>query len=205
MRWRAPSPPLLVARRLTACSTICAPSLTSLLAGLRVVPCRHGLVQGPPTSAPSTTRRCGPPATSSGYVPRLRRSATRSAAPSTSALHGCGCRVRVSASQHKAWPVGVAPYTSMSRCRRSPGATPGAVVCASHGCGTTCPSGPTASRATWIHARHHLGPPGEQAGAWASQCVVTESVHLSCTAWRRANVPKRWARACAIAGARPAA
>ena len=65
--------------------------------------------QRPPTSAPSTKRRCGPSAASSGYVARLRRSATRRAAPSapsTSALHGCGCPARVSgdtrvASQHK--------------------------------------------------------------------------------------------------------
>ena len=61
----------------------------------------------PPTSAPSTMRRCGPVAARSGYVARLRCSATRSAAPSTSAPHGCGWPVRVNgestvASQHSA-------------------------------------------------------------------------------------------------------
>ena len=44
---------------------------------------------------------------------RLRRSATFSAAPSTTAAHGCGCPVRVRgdtsvASQHKAPPCAVA-------------------------------------------------------------------------------------------------
>ena len=81
--------PLLVARRLTACPTICAPSLTSLLRARSRTSPKEPPFQRPPTSAPSTTRRCGPPATRSGYVARLRRS--RSAAPSTSALHGCGC------------------------------------------------------------------------------------------------------------------
>ena len=123
MRSRAPSPPLLVARRLTACSTICAPSLTSLLAGLRVVPCGNWLVQGrarAPKSRHSSGRRrrqparrgaAGPRRRAQATWPALRHSATRSAAPSKSVLHGCGCPVRVSsdtrvASQHKAWPVG---------------------------------------------------------------------------------------------------
>ena len=47
-------------------------------------------------------------------VAALRRSAARRAAPSTSAVHGCGCPVRVSgetsvASQHSVDPLGVAP------------------------------------------------------------------------------------------------
>ena len=59
----------------------------------------------PPSSAPSRRRRCGPAAASLGNVARLRRSATRSAAPSTSGLHGCGWPVHVNgetsvASQH---------------------------------------------------------------------------------------------------------
>ena len=136
IRSRAPSPPPLVAWRLTACPTICAPSLTLLLAGLRVVPCRLGLAQGharAPRSRHSNGRRLRHPARRGAASPRrraqgtarFRGSATRSAALSTSALHGCGCLVRVSgdtrvASQHKAWPVGVAPYTSMSRHRQSP-------------------------------------------------------------------------------------
>ena len=41
----APSPPLLVARQLTACPTIGSPIPTSLLTGPQVVPDMHGLVQ----------------------------------------------------------------------------------------------------------------------------------------------------------------
>ena len=54
----------------------------------------------------------------------LRRSATRSTAPSTAAPHGCGCPDRVSgetsvASQHCAPPLRSAPYTTKSGLRRS--------------------------------------------------------------------------------------
>ena len=45
-----------------------------------------------------------------------------------------------------------------SNRRRSSAATPGAVVFASHCCGTTRPSGPIASRTTWIHARSRTKP-----------------------------------------------
>ena len=87
-------------------------------------------------------RFCGPPLASSGYVLCLRRSATFSAAPSTSTVHGCGCPVLVRgdtsvASQHSAPPLAVALV---------------AVVRASHCC-TTWPSAPTASRATRTQAR----------------------------------------------------
>ena len=46
-----------------------------------------------------------------------------------------------------------APYATKSRRRRSSGSTPGAGVRTSHCCGTTWPSGPSASRTTRIHAR----------------------------------------------------
>ena len=49
--------------------------------------------QRPQISEPSTSSFCGPPLASSGYVLCLRRSATFSAAPSTSTVHGCGCPV----------------------------------------------------------------------------------------------------------------
>ena len=111
----------------------------------------------PPTSEPRTTSFCGPARASSGYAACLRRSATRSAAPSMVTVHGCGCPVRVSgdtsvASQHKAPPCGVAPYTTRSSLRRSSAPTFGAVVCASHCWGTTWPSAPSASRATRTQA-----------------------------------------------------
>ena len=72
----------------------------------------------------------------------LRRSATRSTAPSTAAAHGCGCPDRVSgetsvASQHCAPPLRSAPYTTRSSLRRSCASTCGAVALASHCCGTT--------------------------------------------------------------------
>ena len=57
------------------------------------------------------------------------------------------------ASQRNARPCGKAPYTTRSRRRRSEASTPGAEVYVSHCWGTTCPSGPTASRHTAIHAR----------------------------------------------------
>ena len=71
---------------------------------------------------------------------------------------GCGRPSRVSGetrvtSQHSASPSCVAPYATKSRRQRSSGSTPGAGVRTSHCCGTTWPSGPTASRTTFIHAR----------------------------------------------------
>ena len=203
MRWRAPSPPLLVARRLTACSTICAPSLTSLLAGLRVVPCRHGLVQGPPTSAPSTTRRCGPPATSSGYVPRLRRSATRSAAPSPSALHCCGCRVRGDTRVGSPWAW---LHTQACLDAAGPQVPPQGPWCVQ-----AMAAGPPAllaqplrgrrgsMRATTLARRASRPVRGPARGGHRIGPLVRHSLATG------RSVPKRWARACAIAGARPAA
>ena len=52
----------------------------------------------------------------------------------------------------------MAPCTTKSKRRRPAGATPGAVVRASHCCGTTRPSAPTASRATCTHARSRTKP-----------------------------------------------
>ena len=71
---------------------------------------------------------------------------------------GCGCPVRASgetrvASQHNAPPRGVAPLTTKSSHLRSSAGPPGAVVCTSHCWGMTCPSDPTASRATRVQAR----------------------------------------------------
>ena len=105
----------------------------------------------PPTSDPRTTSFWGPPALSSGYASRLRRSATRRTAPSVAAAPGCGKPVRVSgetrvASQHSAPPRGVAPPV-----RR--------VHVGGRGVGQPllrddfCPSAPTASRATRTQAR----------------------------------------------------
>ena len=65
----------------------CAKSLTNRYAG--------SSCQRPPTSEPSTTTRCGPPALSSEQAARLRRLATRSIAPSFAAVRGCGWPVRV--------------------------------------------------------------------------------------------------------------
>ena len=70
-----------------------------------------------PISEPRTTNFCGPPLASSGYVQCLHRSATFSAAPSTSTVHGCESPVLVIlvqgdtsvASQHRAPPLAVAP------------------------------------------------------------------------------------------------
>ena len=60
-----------------------------------------------------------------------------------------------------------------SRRRRSSGRTPTAVVSATHCCGTTRPSGPTASRATCTHAcsstkpRRAKRPVRGQAAKWS--------------------------------------
>ena len=59
----------------------------------------------------------------------LARSATFSAAPSTSTVHGCGLPVRARgdtrvASLHSAAPLAVAPFTTTSRWRRSSVETP---------------------------------------------------------------------------------
>ena len=89
------------ARPPTGCSTTCVPSHTWRRAGRRVGLEMHG---------PEPDRAPNPAAASSGYAARWRRSA----APSTSAPHGCGWPVRVNgetgvASQHSAIPLGVAP------------------------------------------------------------------------------------------------
>ena len=110
----------------------------------------------PPTPEPRRTSFCLAHA-SSGYAAYLRRSATRSAAPSMVTVHGCGCPARVSgdtsvASQHNAPPCGVAPYTTRSSLLWSSAPTFGAVVCASHRWGITWPSAPSASRATCTQA-----------------------------------------------------
>ena len=55
----------------------------------RTKPCA-AVFQRPPISEPRTRSFCGPPLASSGYVQCLRRSATLSAAPSTSTVQGCG-------------------------------------------------------------------------------------------------------------------
>ena len=115
----------------TACSTIAVSSSPrplrgwlAKLAGLSLAPaggrsCVPRSFHRPPTSEPRTTSCCGPAHASFGYAACLRRSATRSAAPSMVTVHGCGCPVRVSgdtsvASQHNAPPCGVAPYTTRS-------------------------------------------------------------------------------------------
>ena len=69
---------------------------------------------------------------------RLRRSATRSAAPSTSARHGCGSPVRISGDtkvvlQHMARPVGVFPYAFKAT---GPRILSGNWGCGVHCCGT---------------------------------------------------------------------
>ena len=90
----------------------------------------------PPTPEPRTTSVCLAH-TSSGYAAYLRRSATRSAAPSMVTVHGCGCPVRVSRDTSMAFRSttrrrGVAPYTTRSSLLWSSAPTFGAVVCASH-------------------------------------------------------------------------
>ena len=102
-----------------------------------------------------------------------------SAAPSTSTVHGCGCPVLVHDGRHQCCvaaqcpAIGSGAVTTRSRRRRSSVGMPLAVVWASHCCGTTWPSAPTASRATRTQARSttfaHLAdkPVREQAGAWS--------------------------------------
>ena len=71
------------------------------------------------------------------------------------------------------------------RRRRGPGGVGrrGAVVCASHCWGTTCPSGPTASRATRTHARstifalRAIRPVRVHASAWSPK-ASTSPPHL---------------------------
>ena len=65
--------------------------------------------------------------------------------------------------------------------RLSSGATPGAVVCANHCCGTTRPSAATASRATRTHARSRMGarlassPLRAQAARWSPNWSTSRS------------------------------
>ena len=67
----------------------------------------------------------------------------------------------------------------MSMRRRSPERTLGAVVCASHCWATTCPSGPTASRATRNHARstifalRAMRPVRVQVKAWSAKASTS--------------------------------
>ena len=103
--------------------------------------------------------------------------------------------------------------TKSSR-RRSSAATPGAVVFASHCCGTTRPSSPTASRTTWIQARSSTkprrasSPVRGHAMAWsprlstgARQPVVPSPPHLARVMGRGKRMRRRSAR-CIRSGAR---
>ena len=120
----------------TACPTICAPILTALLAGLRVVPCRHGFVQGrarAPKNRHSSDRRLRHPARRGAAGLRRRAQGTGPAyvAPQFGALPGqrlrCMAAVALCMSvATQGWHrstrlgLGVAPYTSMSRPRVPP-------------------------------------------------------------------------------------
>ena len=117
---------------------------------------RAGAFQWPPTSEPNTTSVCGPAQVlgtrrACGARPRATRRRPRP-------LCGCldrACEDTSLASQHCAHPLFSAPYTMRSSLRRSCVPTCGAVVWANH-CGTTCPSDPTASRATLTQARYTI-------------------------------------------------
>ena len=90
------------------------------------------------------------------WVGSLRRSATRSMAPSSCTVPGCGWPFRVSgdtrvASQHKAPSRGDAPQMTKSKRRLSSGATPGAVVAQSHCCGAA--AGPPSHRPQQLRAQ----------------------------------------------------
>ena len=94
---------------------------------------------------------------SAEYAACLCFSATRRAAPSDSAAHGCVWLEQVSgetkvALEQEALPSGAAPWIRRSSRRLPAGSTCGVVVWANHCCGTTCPSNPTASRATRTQA-----------------------------------------------------
>ena len=170
--------------------------------------------QRPPTSEPSTTSVCGPPRVSSGYAAlRGVLAALSSTAPSTAVAHGCGCprsreRGNQRASQHCASPLRSAPYTTRSSLRRSCAPTCGAVVLASHCCGTTWPSDPTASHRFPgdLHpgSLHDLGPPGEESSARARKCVVAE-LKASCIAVGSVGIAASHAPACGPAWDRKSA
>ena len=118
---------------------------------------QHSAAQRPPISQARTTRRWGPGRRSSGYLSLFLRLAVTSAAPSSRAVRGCGWPFARSGetkvtSQQRAEPCRVAPYTTRSNLRRSSSRTPGAVVRASHCCGTTRPSPPRPSRQTRTQA-----------------------------------------------------
>ena len=69
---------------------------------------------------------------------------------------------------------------TMSSRRRSSDATAGGVVCVSHCCGTTCPSGPMASRAMRTQACSTiLAPARERPRAWACHGMVPQRIHES--------------------------
>ena len=127
-------------------------------------------------------RRCGPAAATSGYVARLRRSATRSAAPSTSVLHGCGWPVRVNgetsvASQHNAISVGRRPIDEQVQA---------ATVCRLYaGSRRVCQPWLRDKVAIWSHclARHsdpcplyHLGLASEQIPQKANRQVTVYNI-----------------------------
>ena len=86
------------------------------------------------------------------------------------------------AAQHRASPRAAAPSMTKSSRRRSSAATLGAVVFASHCCGATRPSGPIASRTTWIHARSSTKP--RRASSPACHGMVPKVVDEGAAAWR---------------------
>ena len=106
----------------------------------------------PPTSVARMHSLCPPQATAP-HKWRVCASAANRATPAVCSALGCGTPSLVTgptsvASQHNARPCGEAPCTT-----GGPMPAPGAEVCVSHCWGTTCLSGPTASRHTAIHAR----------------------------------------------------
>ena len=136
-----------------------------LLAGLPVVPCRHGHAQGRAQGARSrhfSGCQLGPQHDEAlqtcGSEPRVGD-------PITSLRNSKRCPVDV---RLRLPCAGVAPRRSMSRRRRSPGATPAAV-------GQPAPLARP--------ARGQLGPR-------APQLWLAESVNLPHTAWRRAAAPR---------------
>ena len=113
--------------------------------------------------------------------------AVTSAAPSSRAVRGCGWPFALSVetkvtSQQRAEPCRVALYTTRSNLRRSSSRTPGAVVRASHCCGTTRPSPPRPSRQTRTQACSSRGaclarrPERAHAALWYTQ--TWNSVHF---------------------------
>ena len=122
-RWRRPAGPTP-----TAGSTSAAPTPKRLLAAARATRAAHGSGPGraqvgarPGTSEPRTTSVWGPPAHSSGYASRLRRSATRRTAPSVAAARG---DQRGVAAQRSAQRRGAIDYQDLpgpsGACRKGP-------------------------------------------------------------------------------------